>query len=36
MNLISERTMGTFYAGARNVGIKSLPESAVMGVKMCL
>jgi len=36
VNSISKRTMKTLYKGARNVGIRPFPESAAMGVTMCL
>jgi hypothetical protein len=36
VNSISKRTMKTLYVGGRNVGIRPFPESAAMGVTMCL
>jgi hypothetical protein len=36
VNSISTRTTKTQYEGVRNVGIRPFPESAAMGVIMCL
>ena len=36
VNSISKKTRKTLYVGGRNVGIRSFPESAAMGVKMRL
>jgi len=36
VNSISKITMKTLYKGARNIGIRPFPESAAMGVTMCL
>jgi len=36
VNSVSKRTTKTLYTGGRNIGIRPFPESAAMGVTMCL